>query len=227
MPDESRPTEPKSIRALNADDVHVWQWRWTRELGDLPPRRWLAAYAGVPAEQLAIVRGVHGKPYLATPHDDLVFSWSHSGDRALLAVARGIAELGIDIERSRPRSRVLELAKRFFAPSEAVAIGSLPETDRLAAFLDLWTAKEAVLKAHGHGLSYGLHRVRFALEADTVPVAFEGEIAPASDWQLHRIAQGEGWHAAVAWRGGPRRLRVFQVEANDLPPFTPSAEPFA
>ena len=29
-------------------------------------------------------------------------------------------------------------------------------------FFRLWCAKEAVLKAHGHGISFGLHKQRFA-----------------------------------------------------------------
>ena len=215
--------DPVSLPSLATDEVHVWQWTWTRDLGDLPPRRWLAAYAGVPARELTVLRGVHGKPYLVTPHDDIAFSWSHSGDRALLAVARGVGQLGVDIERSRPRPRLLELARRFYAAEEAAALEALPESGRLAAFLALWTAKEAVLKAHGGGLSYGLHRARFALADPVRAVAFDGEIAPASDWQLHDLKQGEGWHASVAWRGEPREVRLFEAQ----PVFTSPPEPFA
>jgi 4'-phosphopantetheinyl transferase len=215
--------DPVSLPPLTRNEVHVWQWPWTRDLGNQPPTRWLAAYAGVPVGELVVLRGVHGKPYLGAPHDDITFSWSHSGDRALLAVARDLGQLGVDIERSRTRPRLLELARRFYAPEEADALEALPASGHLAAFLALWTAKEAVLKAHGGGLSYGLHRARFALANPVRAVAFDGEIAPASDWQLHDIAQGEDWHAAVAWRGEPREVRLFTAP----PPFTSPSEPFA
>jgi 4'-phosphopantetheinyl transferase len=219
MPEHAAPV---SLPPLTIDQVHIWQWPWTHELGELPPRPWLAAYAGVSTSAITVNRGEHGKPFLGAPHDDLAFSWSHSGDRALLAVARGIHQLGVDIERSRPRPRLLELARRFYAAEEADALEALPDIRRLEAFLTLWTAKEAVLKAHGGGLSYGLHRVRFAMGETVRPVAFDGEIAPASDWRIHDIAQGDGWHAAVAWRGEPREIHLFQGS----PAFTSSAEPF-
>jgi 4'-phosphopantetheinyl transferase len=200
---------------LPDDEVHVWRLPWVHGSAELMPRCRLAEYLGADVTALAIVRGEHGKPTLAAPHDDLAFSWSHSGDIALLAVARGITQLGVDVERVRPRSRVLELASRFFAEDEAEAIRMLPERERLGAFLDLWTAKESVLKAHGGGLVYGLHRVVFGrVGGKTIAERFEGELAPASEWQLHALGLGEGWHASVAWRGEARKIRLYESDGS-------------
>src|SRR3546814_6405959 len=58
---------------------------------------------------------------------------------------------GIDLERQRPRARALEIAERYFSADEAAALAALPAADRSVAFLELWTAKEAVLKALGRG----------------------------------------------------------------------------
>jgi 4'-phosphopantetheinyl transferase len=198
------------VPLLADDEIHVWQTSWTSGQGELPFMSLLAAYAGPDAP--AMVRGEHGKPHFPAPFGTLGFNWSHSGDRALFAVGRGGGgfELGVDIERVRPRPRALELATRFFAPDETAMLAALPEKRRLDGFLRLWTAKEAVLKANGGGLSYGLHRVAFALgDAAVTPVAFEGEIAPASAWHVEALDMGSGCVAAVAWRGGERRIRVF------------------
>jgi 4'-phosphopantetheinyl transferase len=199
-----------AMPALADDEIHVWQTRWTSDEGDLPFVALLAAYAGPDAP--AIVRGEHGKPRFPAPWNTLGFNWSHSGDRALFAIGRGAEgfEVGVDIERVRPRPRALELAARFFAPEEAALLTALPEGERLNGFLRLWTAKEAVLKANGGGLSYGLHRASFRLKrAGMTPVAFDGEIAPASDWRVEPLFTGEGEVAAVAWRGSERSVRVF------------------
>jgi 4'-phosphopantetheinyl transferase len=159
-----------------------------------------------------VVRGEHGKPQLPPPFSTLGFNWSHSGERALFAIGRGVEgfEVGVDIERIRARPRALELAARFFAPAETAALSALPVGKQLHAFLRLWTAKEAVLKAHGGGISYGLHRVEFALGNTSVePVAFDGEIAPASAWCVEALDLGTDCFAAVAWRGAGRTVRVF------------------
>jgi 4'-phosphopantetheinyl transferase len=203
-------TDNGEFPVLADDEVHVWRLPWTPGAGDPMPRQRLADYVGVSVAELVVVRGEHGKPTLAAPHDGLAFSWSHSGDVALLAVARGLTQLGVDVERVRPRSRVLELAARFFDAGETDLLRALPEREQLGAFLDLWTAKESVLKAHGGGLVYGLHRVVFAQSGGlTSAQRFEGELAPASAWQLHALELGESWHASLAWRGKPRRIRLY------------------
>src|SRR3546814_3037285 len=70
------------------------------------------------------------------------------------------------LELLRPRPRALALAERFFVRSETGALLALPAEAREAAFVRLWCAKEAVLKAHGRGLAFGLDRLEFALCGD-------------------------------------------------------------
>jgi len=199
-----------TIPPLTENDIHVWRTTWSGGAGEAAFARLLAVYAGDGAP--AIERGEHGKPRFPAPFDTLGFNWSHSGDVALLAVGRGPAgcEVGVDVETVRPRPRAVELARRFFAGTEAAELEALPDSARLARFLTLWTAKEAVLKAHGGGLSYGLHRVSFSVEGSEVaPAAFDGDVAPASAWQVQPLHLGDDLVSAVAWRGEPRRVRVF------------------
>lgn len=195
---------------LHDDEIHLWRTRWSGGAGEAAFAHLLADYAGAGAP--AIVRGEHGKPRFPAPFDTLGFNWSHSGDVALLAVGHGPSgfELGVDVETVRPRARALELSRRFFAPAETEALEALPDNRRLARFLDLWTAKEAVLKAHGGGLSYGLHRVSFRVDGgNIVPATFDGDVGPAVAWQVTPLALGEGLVSAVAWRGTERNIRTF------------------
>ncbi|MEP6881786.1 MAG: 4'-phosphopantetheinyl transferase superfamily protein, partial [Dokdonella sp.] len=126
-------------------------------------------------------------------------------------------ELGVDVERgSMRRSRSAhELATRFFASDEALALAGLPDTQRERAFLHLWTCKEAVLKAIGHGLSFGLDRLRFALDDNGEPhalVSIADEAGSASEWQIHRFDPGSGHVGSLAWRGTPRTIRTFLLQ---------------
>jgi len=203
-------TMTPSIPELTDTEIHIWRSTWSGGAGETAFARLIGAYAG--ADAPAIVRGEHGKPHLPHPFDTLGFNWSHSGELALLAVGVGPPgfQLGIDVETVRPRPRALELSQRFFAADETATLAGLEGDARLAAFIRLWTVKEAVLKAHGGGLSYGLHRASFALDGDVAtPLAFDGEIAPASAWQVHPLDLGPDVVSAVAWRGEPRRVRVF------------------
>lgn len=203
-------TSPLPVPPLHDDQIHIWHGPWAGGAGEARFAELLATYAGSAAPPIA--RAEHGKPYFAAPFDTLGFSWSHSGNVAVLAVGKGPSgfQVGVDIETVRPRARALELSRRFFAASETAWLETLPSSDLLSGFLSLWTAKEAVLKAHGGGLSYGLHRVAFEIENGSArATGFDGDVAPADAWQVHPLALASGTVAAVAWRGGERSIRVF------------------
>lgn len=158
---------------------------------------WLAPRLGA-APQLA--RDTHGRPRLDHAHAGRDVSWSHSGDRLLLALADGV-EVGADLERLRPRARALELAARFFAPSESAWLQAQPAHARDLAFVRLWCAKEAVLKAHGRGIVFGLHRFEVG-ERDGAMALLSADpaLGDTARWRLHEFAPAPGYRAALAWR---------------------------
>lgn len=199
---------------LGEDAIHVWHLHYRPAQGRQPLRRILAAYLAIDVDEVALVEGAHGRPRLDPAHDSpLDFNWSHSGDHALLAVARGISP-GIDIERRRPQPRALPIARRFFGDDEADALAALPEDARDAAFLEVWTAKEAVLKAHGRGIGYGLQRLRIlSSHAQLRLLRFDDEDIDA--WQLQRLAIAPELIAALAWRGPPRTIQLEMLASTD------------
>jgi len=192
---------------LDDDAIQVWHLDYRPAQGRHPLRRTLAAYLGIDADEVTLVEGEHGRPRLGPAHGSpLDFNWSHSGEHALIAIARGISP-GIDIERRRPQPRALPIARRFFGSDEADALAALPEEARDAAFLEAWTAKEAVLKAHGRGIGYGLQRLRvLSTQAQLRLLRFDDEDVDA--WQLQRLAIAPDLIAALAWRGSPRTIRL-------------------
>jgi len=56
------------------------------------------------------------------------------------------------VECVRPIKNADELVARFFSPRENDLFQKVPEADKPVAFFNLWTRKEALLKAFGVGL---------------------------------------------------------------------------
>jgi 4'-phosphopantetheinyl transferase len=112
---------------------------------------------GLEPREVPIVYGEHGKPALDPAlGSDLHFNVSHTGGLAAIALARG-REVGVDVELHRPRQRLDLIARATLTDEEHARFAALPEAERLAAFLDSWSAKEAYSKllGRGLGLSFG------------------------------------------------------------------------
>jgi len=104
----------------------------------------------------------------------------------------------------RPRPRLRELAQRFFHADETAWLQAQPEPAMVESFVRLWCAKEAVLKAHGQGLSFGLHKLVFAEQDRKLRLqACDAALGEAAQWQLHEWTPLPGYRAALAWRRYP------------------------
>jgi 4'-phosphopantetheinyl transferase len=163
----------------------------------------LVHYVGGNAVEVEIRQEAHGKPYIARGDGaggELMFNLSHSEDRALLGVARD-RRIGVDLERERDQVDVMSIARRFFAPGERDMLASLPESDRRAWFHRQWVGKEAVLKAHGMGLSAPPERFDVVFDEGGGGSVLCAGRAPGCEWTLRLLDAGPGWHAAVASAG--------------------------
>ena len=111
----------------------------------------LLALAGTLGSQPVLWHDPDGRPVIP----GLAVSITHT--HHLVAVAAShTGPLGVDLEELYPRE-VGALARRWFTPGELAWMEQEPE--ELNAFLQLWTAKEAVGKALGRGLRQsGLRR---------------------------------------------------------------------
>lgn len=190
---------------MNADASAIcpvrWAWRAhpPGSRAEAQARAWLAAQLGVAPEALPLGRDARNRPALALPGFDC--NWSHSGGHLLLGLGTGV-RVGVDVERVRARPRAVELARRFFAGEEAEAIARLPAgAVRDLAFARLWCLKEALLKAHGHGLSFGLDRAVFAAPPEACRVLrLDPRLGSPERWQVRALDAPEGYVAAIAWR---------------------------
>jgi len=179
---------------VNAGEIHVWRVRLDKV--ETPPptagesaraarfrtpelrRQYLRSHGALRAilgqetdVRLDFAVAEAGKPYLpAAPH--LKFNLSHSRDLALVGVALNV-EVGVDVEWIRPMPDYIQLAERFFPPSQAEEVAD--ERD----FFRRWTRIEAALKARGVGI-------------------YAAGTELTGDWTIEEIDVGPNYFASVA-----------------------------
>ena len=177
-------------------------------------RHLLGLYCGVEGGSIRFTPGAAGKPALASDQPfaaRVSFNLTHSAGRALLAVSDGI-ELGVDLESHDRRTDVLALSDRYFSPEESAQIAQVAEPLRVAAFFRLWTAKEAVIKAHGMGLGVPLRAFSVAHAASDgqfVRVRILESAHLDEGWFVRLLPAEAGWNAALSARS-PCAVRVIE-----------------
>jgi 4'-phosphopantetheinyl transferase len=173
----------------------------------------LAIYLGVDASAIDFDAGPAGKPKLASTFvgSELEFNLSHSGEIALVAVARNM-DIGVDVERIREDFAFKAIAQRFFTANEMAALQGLPVDLQREAFYKCWTSKEALLKAKGMGLSGSLDEVHIVLTREAgVRVTFE-----AGEWSLTELSPMGGYAAALAAKRNDSRPHCYRWQPSLL-----------
>ncbi|MBS1675742.1 MAG: 4'-phosphopantetheinyl transferase superfamily protein [Actinobacteria bacterium] len=143
-------------------ELHIWRVELTGDDRRGDARRALAAiladYLGRPDKPgrggaaVELSSGEDGKPRLATAPERLSFNLSHSGDLALVAIAPGGVEVGVDVERLRPRRDLLRLAGRGLPAADAAAVAAAGAAEREPVFYRAWARHEARVKCTGTGV---------------------------------------------------------------------------
>ena len=220
---------PTTAPELAADEVHVWSLDLEDIAADdacLSPdereraeriatqrhrqrfvtarstmRRLLAQYLGCEPAWLVFTYGEHGKP--ALQESDLSFNMSHSHEMVLYAVTR-VRAVGIDVEWPRPKVAYEQIAERFFSLEEREALSAVATTEKKAAFYNIWTRKEAYIKARGDGITAGLDTFGVSMGADAALMYSDEGQAELARWQMQTLDPAPGYVAALcaegAWR---------------------------
>jgi 4'-phosphopantetheinyl transferase len=151
----------------------------------------LGVYLRADPASLEFRTGPTGKPSLVQTFTDLRFNLSHSGDLALIAVTRG-REVGVDVERVQRDIEFDPIIEHYFEPAEAWDLRTAPPHERVPRFFDLWTRKEACVKAEGTGLGSKSRVDRFGVRNLRPAPGYAGAVASeGNEWQL------ECWHWSV------------------------------
>jgi 4'-phosphopantetheinyl transferase len=149
------------------------------------------------AARLRLTTGPQGKPEAVDAA--LGHNLSHSHDVGLLVVGSAAVGWGVDVECLREVDDVEGVAQRVFTPREFQQWSRTPAPDAMRAFLQLWTRKEACLKAIGSGFS--VEPARF--EAGLEPGPGGG---PHPPWQVVELPTPVG---------PPTRVLLADLDAGD------------
>jgi len=151
----------------------------------------LSRWLGIPSAAIRLGVGPHKKPFLA---DDptLQFSLAHTREWVLLALAAN--SLGVDVEYVDPAFPFADILSASFSAAEQAVIVQTPEARQ--QFYQLWTRKEALVKATGQGLDDTL---------PTLPVLDGSHPSPtAQAWHIASFAVADDHLAALAYPGAGR-----------------------
>jgi len=121
-------------------------------IADILIRSIISVKYGIPNQDINFTYNSYGKPFLLRDNN-FSFNVSHSG-RWVVAIIGEQQLVGIDVEEIRPIE--IDIAKRFFATEEYIALKEKEEREYLSYFYDLWTLKESYIKALGRGMSIPL-----------------------------------------------------------------------
>jgi 4'-phosphopantetheinyl transferase len=166
-------------------------------------------------------RNCHGRPFVSCPRssEPLHFSLSHTDGFVACAVSP-YERIGIDVEATDRRAAHLEIARAFFSSAESDDLSSLPSARQKDRFFDLWTLKEAYVKARGTGFQlpfneFSIHLtpqgkpcIRFSRDFGDDPESWcFFQFSPSPRHRL-AIADGSGCGLPLISRPWPIRSRA-------------------
>ncbi len=125
------------------------------------------------------------------------------------------AAIGVDVEYQEREINYLELAKRFFSIQEFQILGQLSPEQLKQGFFQVWTGKEAFIKAVGQGLYFPLDQ--FVVNADPKNKQELLDIVhpdySIKDWQLQGIYHHPDYAYSVV---SPRNILHFDLHLVQL-----------
>ena len=214
------PAELRDLRALLAPDEveRAARYHFNKDRdhfiaarGTL--RRILSVYLNADPSRVCFSYSQYGKPSLAGSHGShpLRFNLAHSHELALFAFTNN-REIGVDVEYIRADELEENIAENFFSMKELNQLRSLSPSDRVEAFFNCWTRKEAYIKARGEGLSLPLDQFDVSLMPGEPNVTLNvlNDEKEAGRWSLQALNPADGYVGAIAVEGNDWQLDCWQ-----------------
>ena len=147
-------------------------------------RQLLGRALGAMPQEICFEKNAWGKPCLAGQSTgEISFSVSHTDELSVIVVSDG-RKIGIDVERDRIIPDRDRIAANIFGGSAVQALSNLADGDRNAAFLRLWTAAEAFVKANGTGFAGREERIPVSLSDSSGGVRLDGRTVSQQERSL-------------------------------------------
>lgn len=169
-------------------------------------RETLGRYLGLSAKDLVLLRGEFGKPFLEG--HPIHFNLSDTKDAVLVALSHH--PIGADIETMNRHTDHVRVANHYFTPPEVASITEAADGKR--RFLELWTRKEAVLKACGVGLMDDLHSLEVGAALNKMKISHPDFVRlAAAEYHVRTLSLGNDHLISVAseqqWAG----MRIAEI----------------
>lgn len=214
--DELRPKAARLEQLL--DDAELqradrFRFAYDRErfvLGHGWLRTVLSRYVTTEAAAIRYERGPHGKPFLSD--NSVRFNFSDTKDAILIGITSDM-ELGTDIETLARDVDHEAVSQHYFTPSEIAGIRS-SHAPKLR-FLELWTRKEAVLKASGVGIMDDLRVLRVDAPMNEMTIG-HGEFVrmAAPTYHVRSLLLSDLHTASIATAGRLESVDLFRPDAG-------------
>lgn len=181
-------------------------------------RNILSASLGIPPRKVPIAISPYGKPLLAAPYGHLHFNLSHSESLALVAVSTD-GPVGIDLEPLTRAADLLDYQRSFCHPLEITRLQSVPRKHLAELLLEIWTYKEALLKAIGTGLFHPPETLRIhpgPAARKTMTATSDDPLPGIEHQRLHRIRHADlaQYIATLSAPPSIRRIEIIRFEAS-------------
>lgn len=175
-------------------------------------RKIIGDYLKKDPSQIEFSYNKYGKPFIKKNQkiSPFNFNLSHSEDIALCIISKDV-EAGIDIEKVFPLDQCVSIAKQFFSKQEINALKNAFPDHQLRLFYQIWTRKEAFVKAIGVGLGCPLKDFDVISEANKITFFRKEERDEifSKDWNFKQLSVQEGYEAAIAYQGLRKTLKFF------------------
>lgn len=173
-------------------------------------------------EEWVFRKSKYGKPFIVNSGIDppIFFNISHTSGLICIVISKEEV-IGIDAENIFREIDYLEIAKSFFSPIEFQNLAAY-QFNKNRRFYDIWTLKEAYIKARGLGLSIPLNHFYYTFtDEDRININFKTTIKDNHEfWQFWQFKPDyNGDHIASIALKTNNKVRLRKIYVFEVVPF--------
>jgi 4'-phosphopantetheinyl transferase len=174
-------------------------------------RKILSLYLKTEPNRLKFCYGAYGKLHLPENVCNVQFNLAHSHELALYALTHG-RNVGVDVEYVRYIPDFEKVGASFLSKREKAAYKTLPSNQKLRAFFDFWTSKEAYSKAIGTGLTLPFDQFDVPVNSrdSSCKINFWKDAKKVSRWSFVSLVPAPGYIATLVTEGHDWHLHRFR-----------------
>lgn len=180
-------------------------------------RHVLSHYHDRTPESWVFDHGENGRPEVAGGPPSLRFNISHT-EGMVAVLVHDDADCGVDVEHPWRAMEIPSVSRRVFTDAEQADLFAQPADRQADRFFQLWTLKEAFIKAKGKGLALPLKQFGFSIRGEQIEFGCDPALDPhPNQWQFstHRPESGHIVSVASQREVGAKELPI-TIRSNAL-----------